>query len=217
MKKKSVFQITLVGLAVVVLFILPQVWGWTGFPALIIGALVIVTVILVRWHARNTGYRCPACDFTFVISPWTDFMSPHKSGIKMLRCPRCRQSLWCLEISRSSVTDDAPAAKEGDTRPGYSPAPLHMQIGIIVSLYVALWVVTLSQWTVPPETMSILDAIKIPIATVVLVIMHGVFCLFGARQGYRSRIYLLITIFVAAFLLLAIWIQYSQLTQTADI
>ena len=213
MKKKPALQIALVGLAVVALFILPQLWGWTGFPILIILALAVVTALLVRWHARNTGYRCPACEFTFVISAWTDFMSPHKSGEKMLRCPRCRGSSWCLEISRASVTDETPAQDGALTPPAFSPAPLNLQVGAVASLYMALWIITLFRLTDLPQGMSLMTVIKIPVATVILVVMHAAFCLYGARHGYRSRIYVLVTIFVAAFLLLAVWIQHSRLAQ----
>lgn len=213
MKKNPAVQIVLVGLAAIALFVLPQLWGWAGFPVMIILALAIVAVIMVRWHARNTGFRCPACDFTFAISPWTDFLSPHKSGLKMLRCPRCLESSWCLEISRTSVTDDAPVKNAAGIPPAYSAAPLYLQIGTVVSLYIALWIVTQYHWTTLPEGISLLAVIKIPSAIAVLVIMHGIFCLYAARHGYRSRIYILITIFVAAFLLLAIWVQHRQLSQ----
>jgi len=200
-------------LAVIVFFILPKLWGWAGFPILIVLALAVVTVILVRWHARHTGYRCPECGFTFAVSPVTDFLSPHKSGEKMLRCPRCLRSSWCLEISRASVTDDMPAEAGADIPPPVSAAPQYLQIMAVISLYVALWIVTLVRWPDLPAVISNWTVIKIPLATIVLVIMHATFCLYGARHGYRSRIYILITIFVAAFLLLAIWIQHSRLAQ----
>ena len=48
--------------------------------------------LLIRWHARNTAYRCRNCGHEFEISILTDAMSLHGSGgggWQYLRCPRC--------------------------------------------------------------------------------------------------------------------------------
>ena len=67
-------------------------------------AWLLITVLsvgwLVRWHTRSFGYRCPKCARTFMISPWTNAVSPNTVGRagprKYLRCPHCNQRSWCL-------------------------------------------------------------------------------------------------------------------------
>jgi hypothetical protein len=50
--------------------------------------------LLVRWHANTTAYRCPACDWEYEISVFTDFISPHFPNKKYLKCPHCRKIGW---------------------------------------------------------------------------------------------------------------------------
>lgn len=50
--------------------------------------------LLVRWHARNTAYRCGECDWEFEISFFTDFISPHIPNKKYLKCPHCNEKTW---------------------------------------------------------------------------------------------------------------------------
>ncbi len=63
-----------------------------GFIAWIV-ILAVGLVLLVRWHARYTGYRCARCSHEFEISTLTDVVSPQGTGPggswKYLRCPRC--------------------------------------------------------------------------------------------------------------------------------
>ncbi|MFU8795856.1 MAG: hypothetical protein ACNA7X_00965 [Dehalococcoidia bacterium] len=54
--------------------------------------VVIGAFLLIRWHARNTAYRCRECHHEFEISILTDAISPHGTGgggWKYLRCPQC--------------------------------------------------------------------------------------------------------------------------------
>ncbi len=80
-------------LAVIVLgslLLAPRAW-----PAGLVAWLVIVfvgMVLLARWSARNSGYRCGCCGFEFQVSTFTELVSPHGmggGGWKWLRCPRC--------------------------------------------------------------------------------------------------------------------------------
>lgn len=54
--------------------------------------VVIGAFLLIRWHARNTAYRCRDCHHEFEISVVTDAVSPHGTGgggWKYLKCPQC--------------------------------------------------------------------------------------------------------------------------------
>lgn len=63
-----------------------------GFVAWIV-ILAVGLVLLVRWHAGFTGYRCRHCEHEFEISTFTDLISPQGTGPggswKYLRCPQC--------------------------------------------------------------------------------------------------------------------------------
>ena len=213
MRKSPVIHIAVVVLIAIFLFVLPALWGWSGLPFLIIAALIIVTVVMVRWHTRHTGYRCPACGGSFMISAWTDFLSPHLGGSKMLRCPTCRVSNWCEEIDPVSIGPGDTQVLTAAVSTDFSPRNLYAQITLILLLYAALWMVTLYHWLALSTPLSTWHMIKIPVATTVLPIMHSVFCFYAIRQAYRSRIYAMVTIFVAVFLLLAVWTQFRYLSQ----
>ena len=71
-------------------FIIPRSWP-AGF---VVWLFIVFTgmLLLVRWNARNTGYRCRHCGHEFEISMRTALISPHGSsggGWTYLRCPRC--------------------------------------------------------------------------------------------------------------------------------
>jgi len=191
----------------VAFFALPQLWHWNGLPALIFGGLAVMTFFLVRWHARNTGYECPECRHLFMVSPVTDFLSPHLGGVKLLRCPQCGRSSWCPEI-------DAPSGLTASSRKNYVPlqAPdrgtsLRIQIVVVVVIYISLWAYTLFAWPALPENTSSWTILKIPVIIAVLPALQMVFCFFALRHGYRSRLYLAVSLFVIVFLLLAVWMQ----------
>lgn len=63
-----------------------------GFIAWIV-ILAVGLVLLVKWHAGYTGYRCGHCGHDFEISTLTDLASPQGmgpgGGWKYLRCPQC--------------------------------------------------------------------------------------------------------------------------------
>jgi hypothetical protein len=211
MKTNLVIRLATVIFIVLALFILPRLWNWSGLPLAIIGAVLILTVILVGWHARHTGYQCSSCGHTFAISPMTDFLSPHLAGVKMLRCPRCGQSGWIPEIDRQSVIDPPP----GNPPPGIAKPEgyisLRLQITAVLIIYGILWFYTLMAW--PGEGgPGFWDIVKIPAVIVILPILQVIFCTFALRRGYRSRIYLFVSLFVIAFLILAVWMQRSILT-----
>jgi hypothetical protein len=211
MTNRIVINLTAVTIAALALFIMPRLSSGVGLPLIIIAALIVGIFVLVRWHARHTAYRCPACNQVFDVSAWTDFMSPHLGGQKMLQCPYCRTSAWCLEVDRGEIFDH-PHVTPSHLRPS-QPAgtSLYIQIAVILALYIVLWIITISAPTMTDET--ILERVKIPLAAGILALLHFVFCLYALRRRYRSRIYLLVTIFVGAFIALAIWIQHSRLLQ----
>jgi DNA-directed RNA polymerase subunit RPC12/RpoP len=217
MRKNSVIHIVAVAVIAAFMFVLPPLWGWTGLPFAFIAALIIVTIVMVRWHTRHTGYRCPACGGSFMISPWTDFLSPHLSGTKMLRCPDCMVSGWCEEIDPVSISRAETAPRAATTSTDFSSRNLYTQITLVLLLYAALWLVTLYRWTTSSMTISAWHILKIPVATAILPIMHFVFCFYAIRHAYRSRIYAMVTIFVAVFLLLAFWTQLRYLSQALPV
>jgi hypothetical protein len=206
---RSSLAIKLAALAVFALavFVLPRIWHWRSLPAVIVGALVAFTFFMVRWHARRTGYRCPTCDQLFAISPWTDFLSPHLSGVKMLRCPSCGRSSWCPEIDRAEVPDDVLIKPAAQLAPKTSAGSLPFQIAVVLMLYAALWIYSFYARSLLPVTVSVWKVVEIPLVTVILPALHAVFCLFAISRRYRSRIYVAVTAFVSIFILLAIWIQ----------
>jgi len=59
--------------------------------------------LLVRWHANSTAYRCAACGHEFVISVFTDLISPHFFSKKYLKCPQCDKRSWATILMRSDV------------------------------------------------------------------------------------------------------------------
>ena len=54
--------------------------------------------LLVRWHANSTAYRCPVCGHEFEISVLTDFISPHTTSKKFLKCPQCGKRKWATVL-----------------------------------------------------------------------------------------------------------------------
>jgi hypothetical protein len=200
-------------LAVIVLFILaffvlPR-WSRTAWSSLLITAAFLgLMILLIRWHAHSSGYHCPACGHEFAVSAWVDFLSPHGFGRKLVRCPRCTIASWCTEIDRTALSAggeiEIPVA-EDQSAVGW----LYLQVAIIVALYLVLWGLTL--YLRPALAPGLVY--KIPLAAGILPILHGVFCLFAARQGYRSRIYPAVTAFVAIFLIMAVWMQWTVLSR----
>lgn len=72
------------------LILAPLRWPF-GFVLWII-IVVASLLVVVRWHAGNTVYRCPECGQMFSIGTVTDLVSPHGldgGGWKLLTCPKC--------------------------------------------------------------------------------------------------------------------------------
>jgi uncharacterized C2H2 Zn-finger protein len=73
------------------LILAPVRWplGFTLWVVIVVASLLIV----VRWRARNTVYRCPKCGHLFRISVASDLTSPHGLGRDgswtLLTCPNC--------------------------------------------------------------------------------------------------------------------------------
>jgi len=198
---------------VLALFVLPQLWDWPDWPTVIVALIIIGGAFLIRWHARHAGYLCPACTHKFAVSTWVDFLSPHKAGEKMLRCPRCGESSWCPEIDRDLVLEQESSQKtlrKADTK---SPTGKYLQIVLVLAVYAAIWLYTINAWQSLPETVTTLSMVKIPLAAGVIPVMHLIFCLFAAVRGYKSRIYPAVTGFVIIFLLFAVWSQYNTLSR----
>ena len=71
-------------------FIIPRLWP-AGLVVWVI-TIFVGMLLLVRWSARNSGYRCRHCGHEFQVSVFTELVSPHGSGSggwTYLRCPRC--------------------------------------------------------------------------------------------------------------------------------
>lgn len=208
-----VIRLAVVVVIAAALFFLPRLQGWSGLSAVIIAAFILFTFFLVRWHARHSAYKCPGCECIFAISAWTDFLSPHLSGDKMLRCPHCGLSGWCPEIDR-----DTAALSPGQLSPARKMAPaspatsLYVQVVVVLACYAAIWIVTLYSRPTGAFPWVIL---RIPLIVTLLPILHATFCVYAVFQNYRSRIYFFVTLFVAVFLTLALWIQYTVLARFA--
>ena len=198
---------------IVALFVLPRLSSQAVWPFVVIAVNVTGLFFLVRWHAARAAYRCPACGREFTVSPWIDFLSPHTIGEKLLRCPSCRESSWCIETDRAA--GQLFEAEKGNQPPGAQFAAagrLYLQVAVVMAVYGALWLYTLRFLQVSPATAETMMVLKIPLVTGLLPLLHLIFCLFAAREGYRSRIYPIMTGFVAAFLLLAFWSQHQMLS-----
>lgn len=90
-----------VGVVVVGSAVILVPWAWP------IGLVVWLAVfasgslfLLVRWHARHTAYRCPACGREFEISVLTDFASLQIPNKKYLKCPECGQRHWSVVLMK---------------------------------------------------------------------------------------------------------------------
>ena len=62
--------------------------------------------LLVRWHANNTAYRCPACGYEFEISAFTDFASLQVPDKKYLKCPQCGKRNWATVLMKKDEQGD---------------------------------------------------------------------------------------------------------------
>jgi DNA-directed RNA polymerase subunit RPC12/RpoP len=93
---------TLLTVAIIVVtavILIPIAWpvGLVAWLAIIVSGSLF---LLVRWHAGNTAYRCPACKHEFEISVFTDFVSPHVPDKKYLQCPQCGKRNWATVLMK---------------------------------------------------------------------------------------------------------------------
>lgn len=200
-----------------------------GFPIGFAAWLVAVAAglgWLVRWHAKNTAYLCLKCDHSFAIAPLRDFLSPQLSQKKLLRCPRCEESSWCREISRSEMIVTT-AEKIAETAAKQATKPvksLYVQFAVVLILYLLLWVEMGTIYAkLPPAVLTypLIGGIfgwgsrsaifTLPILAAMLPLLHGLFSLYAARQGYRSVVYPIFTAIVGVSIVTFGVMQYMAL------
>jgi len=78
---------------------------WPLGMVLWLGLVLAATVLLARWNAAHSGYRCAHCGHQFEISTLTELVSPHGTGSggwKYLRCPRCDRLSRAKALVRNS-------------------------------------------------------------------------------------------------------------------
>ena len=84
--------IAFVATAIISALILTPLHWPLGFALWVVIAAASL-LLVVRWHAENTVYRCPECGQLFSVGALTDLVSPHGlgrgGGWKLLTCPRC--------------------------------------------------------------------------------------------------------------------------------
>ena len=91
--------LTFVVIVASAIILIPVAWpvGLVAWLAIFVSGSLI---LLVRWHANNTGYRCPACAHEFEISVFTDFASLQVPHGKYLKCPRCSKRNWATVLMK---------------------------------------------------------------------------------------------------------------------
>lgn len=183
-------------------FVMPVAAGWHGLPYVITTVVVIGMFFLIRLHSRGVAYECLSCNQVFAISVWTDFLSPHKSGEKLLRCVHCGHAGWLPEVDRRDISKTSLEAASAKTIS--LPAGLYVQIVIVAALYALLWLVAISAPVEPDATTW--QVLELPLAVGIIPMLHFAFCLFAAHNGYRSRIYPLLTALISLFLIMVILI-----------
>lgn len=101
---------TLLTLAVIAIsgaILIPVAWpvGPVVWLAIFVSGSLL---LLVRWHANNTAYRCPACGYEFEISVFTDFASLQVPHRKYVKCPQCGKRDWATVLMKKSEQTDYP-------------------------------------------------------------------------------------------------------------
>ena len=96
------FYLAFLAVSSLVVFALPLPAGFMVWLVFVL----LGTVLLARWNATHSGYRCSHCGHEFEISTLTELVSPHSSGgsgWKYLRCPRCDQKSRARSLVRVSI------------------------------------------------------------------------------------------------------------------
>jgi uncharacterized membrane protein len=123
-----------------------------------------------------------------------------------------------LDISREERHEQA------KTKPAKS---LYIQMGIVLFLYLILWGNAFYLYAKLPDTVPTHFDIAgkpdawgakssfffLPLSATIFPLLHGLFCLYAVKEGYKSLIYPAITIIFIITLLIFIGIQYSIFSQ----
>ena len=65
-------------------------------PLIVVLALVLP---ILYWRAKRFHFQCPLCGYSFKVSPWVTFLSPHFFLKRYLACPNChKRSLMSPEM-----------------------------------------------------------------------------------------------------------------------
>jgi len=202
------------------IFIIP-----ISMPAGLIIWIFIISVgayLLIRWHSKNTVFICPKCDYKFTITTTKDFLSPHFFDKKLLRCPHCGESSWCKNISAKSIRLDISSAKRYNGSKVKPTKSLYIQMGIVLFIYLILWANAVYLYTKLPDTIPThFDIARkpdawgaksslffLPLSATIFPLLHTLFCLYAAKEGYKSLIYPTITIVFIITLLYFMVLQY---------
>ena len=187
----------------------------------------IGTYLIIRWHAKNTAFICPKCNHKFTISTTKDFLSPHFFDKKLLRCPDCGESSWCKAISAKSIQLDITREERYEVSKAKPTKSLYIQMGVVLFLYLILWCNALYLYNKLPDTIPTHFDIAgkpdawgaksslflLPLSATIFPLLHGLFCLYAAKEGYKSLIYPVITLVFIITLLIFIGIQYLIFSQ----
>jgi hypothetical protein len=185
------------------IFIIP-----TSMPrGLIIWIFIISigTYLIIRWHAKNTAFICPKCNHKFTITTAKDFLSPHFFDKKLLRCPDCGESSWCKAISAKSIQLDITREERYEVSKA-KPLYLYNKLPDTIPTHFDI--------AGKPDAWGAKSSLfLLPLSATIFPLLHGLFCLYAAKEGYKSLIYPVITLVFIITLLIFIGIQYLIFSQ----
>ena len=99
--------------------LIPGAWP-IGFAVWLAVFLAGALFLLVKWHAKSTAYRCPACRYEFEISVLTDFASPQLVNIYHITDGDSGEAKWVSAptgIGLSSTLDYVAAVRHMNPYP----------------------------------------------------------------------------------------------------
>lgn len=214
--------ITVVGLLLVIHFDWMPL-GMILWVIFLIGGLFGI----VRQHVRTAAYTCPGCGGLFKITATADFLSPQFGRKKLLKCPGCGQSSWCREVGAGGTDVEVNQAITPKIAGGIASNRrwLYVQVGIVIAAYLLLWANALRLYSRLPETLltyfvnsdllgtygSKSSVLALPALAALLPLLHGLFTLYAARQGYKSLVYPIFTGAVVVILTVLGAVQYLHL------
>lgn len=181
---------------------------------------------ITRQHAKTAAYACPGCEAVFKISAVADFLSPQLGVKKLLKCPHCGQSSWCREVPGGRAAESGNAAvMTGEKHSKANKHWLYAQVGLVLLAYLGLWANALSLHSKLPETLLTYFVnsdlfgsygnrsalLTLPAVGVIFPLLHAVFCLYAARQRYKSVVYPIFTGVVIAILIVFAMVQNAHL------